>query len=374
MSGRRILFVTSGLARGGAERFLARLASSLAESGHLCTVASLGRGEPVAPVLRERGVRVEELGRGTVGAALRLARLARELRPEIVQGWMYRGNLAACWAASAAKERPALLWSVRQGLGDLESSPAGTRMVVAWNARWSSRPFAIVYNAFDAAKQHEAAGFPQDRRRIIVNGVDVARLARDETAGARVRNDLQLGQGDFVVTLLARWHPVKNHRGFARAAGAFARVRPEARFLLAGEGVDDGNATLLAWLDEAGVRERCRLLGDRADVPELLAATDVATLASLAEALPNALLEAMAAGVPCVAPAVGDVAELLDDTGVIVRADDPEALAAGWDRIAAMPTSERHALGAAAQRRAAEHYGIDRAAAAFEALYAEALR
>jgi len=374
MSGRRILFVTSGLARGGAERFLARLASSLAGSGHACTVASLGRDEPVAPVLRERGVRVEELGPGAVGAGLRLARLTRALGPEIVQGWMYRGNLAACWATTAAKGRPALLWSVRQGLGDLESSPTGTRMVVAWNARWSSRPFAIVYNAFDAAKQHEAVGFPPERRRIIVNGVDVARLARDEAAGARTRDELGLGTGDFVVSLLARWHPVKNHRGFAHAAGVFARLRPEARFLLAGEGIDAGNAALLAWLDEAGVRDRCRLLGDRADVPDLLAASDVATLASLAEALPNALLEAMAAGIPCVAPAVGDIPELIDDTGVIVRADDPEALAAGWDRVAAMSVEDQRALGAAARTRAAEHYGIDRAAAAFEALYAEALR
>jgi glycosyltransferase involved in cell wall biosynthesis len=73
------------------------------------------------------------------------------------------------------------------------------------------------------------------------------------------------------------------------------------------------------------------LLGERSDTSELLASLDVATLASLGEALPNAMLEAMAAGVPCVAPDVGEIAELIGTTGVVVPAGDVDALAAGWD-------------------------------------------
>lgn len=374
MTHRRVLFVTSGLARGGAERFLARLAVALTASGHTCAVASLGQGEPVAATLAERGIPVFELGRSWLRPGWRLARLARSFAPDVVQGWMYRGNLAACWAARAARRRPTLVWSVRQGLGDLETSPAGTRLAVSWNARWSRHPFAIVYNAYDAARQHEAAGFLADRTRVIVNGVDALLLARDEEIRTKTRASLGLAPDHLVTTLLARWHPVKNHRGFAQAAGSFARRRSEARFVLAGDGIDDGNATLCAWLDEAGVRDRCRLLGDRPDVPELLAASDVVTLASHAEALPNALLEAMGAAVPCVAPAVGDIPELIDETGVIVRADDPEALAAGWEQIAALTAADRRALGLRARTRAVDHYGIGRAAAAFEALYAEAAR
>jgi glycosyltransferase involved in cell wall biosynthesis len=367
------LFVTSGLARGGAERFLARLATALHASGHTCRVASLGRDEPVAATLRERGIDVAELGPSPLGAGLRLARLARAFEPDVVQGWMYRGNLAACLAARTARRRPALVWSVRQGLGDLDTSPAGTRMTVAWNARWSVRPFAIVYNAYDAARQHEAAGFLAERTRIIANGVDVDALARGDDIRARTRAGLGLLPEHLVVSLFARWHPVKNHRGFAQAAGLFAARRKEARFVLSGHGIDARNERLAAWLDEARVRDRCVLLGDRADVPDLLAASDVVTLASHAEALPNALLEAMGAAVPCVAPAVGDIPELLDDTGIIVRAGDAEALAAGWERLAAMSEGERRALGQKGRARAADRYGIARAASAFDALYAEAI-
>jgi glycosyltransferase involved in cell wall biosynthesis len=114
------------------------------------------------------------------------------------------------------------------------------------------------------------------------------------------------------------------------------------------------------------------LLGERSDVSELLPAIDVATLASLGEALPNSLLEAMAAGVPCVAPDVGDIAELVGTTGDVVPAGDVDALATGWERLAAMREEDRRLLGDRARDRVVERFSLDRAAAAFEALYLEA--
>src|SRR6185369_1126028 len=99
----------------------------------------------------------------------------------------------------------------------------------------------------------------------------------------------------------------------------------------------------------------------------------VATLASHGEALPNALLEAMALGTPCVAPDVGDIGALVGDTGIVVAAGDAQALADGWERLAAMSAAERHALGESARQRARDRYGLDRAVSAFEALYLRAV-
>jgi glycosyltransferase involved in cell wall biosynthesis len=285
---------------------------------------------------------------------------------------MYRANLAACLAARAPGSRAALVWSVRQGLNDLEISPWLTRATIAWNARWSRLPFAIVYNATSAARQHEAAGFLADRTRVVPNGIEVPSRRPDGDGRARIRAALRVPDDSFVVGFFARWQPVKNHRGFVDAAARFARRRSNARFILAGAGIDGENAALASWLEEAGISERCVLLGERSDVSELLPAIDVATLASLGEALPNSLLEAMAAGVPCVAPDVGDVADLVGTTGDVVPADDVDALAAGWERLAAMREEERRGLGDRARARVVERYSLDRAAGAFEALYLEA--
>ncbi|HUC44595.1 MAG TPA: glycosyltransferase [Candidatus Sulfotelmatobacter sp.] len=365
----RILFVSSGLDRGGAESFLARLSSRLSARGHAVLVASLGTKTPLASELANRGVGVAALGRG-VAAAGRLVSVARRFGPTIVQGWMYRGNLAG-WTAAAAAERPALIWSVRQGLDDYAVSPVGTRCAIRASALLSRRPRAIVYNAVASARQHEAFGFAPDRTRVIPNGIEVAVAEPTQARRAALRASLGLAPGDLAVGLFARWHPVKNHEGFARAAGALVRRRPEARFVLAGAGISPANARLAAWLRGSGALERCLLLGERVDAAELASALDVATIASHGEAFPNTLLEAMAAGVPCVAPDVGDVADLIGDTGVVVARDDPAALAAGWDLLAALPAEGRRALGDRARRRVIARFGLDAVADAFEALYTE---
>ena len=365
MSPLRLMFVTSSLDRGGAERFLARLAGRLVARGHVALVASLGRTAPLSAELQHLGVEVAELG-GAVSAP-RLIERTRRFRADVVQGWMYRGNLGACLAAATSPARPALIWSIRQGLDDYAASPAGTRWTIRGNAFASSRPRAIVYNASAAARQHEAFGFSAERTTIIPNGIDAT---APTTRREDVRRALGLGSSELAIGFFARWHPVKNHEGFARAAGALCRTRADVRFVLAGAGVEPGNARLSDWLRSAGVRERCLLLGDRPDAEELVRALDVATIASHAEALPNALLEAMAAGVPCVAPDVGDVAVLLGDTGVVVARDDAEALAAGWERMLALSPAARSELGERARRRVIERYGLDRAADAFETLYA----
>jgi glycosyltransferase involved in cell wall biosynthesis len=369
VKGKRLLFVTSGLARGGAEGFLERLAGSLRDRGHTCAVASLGRDEPLAATIAARGIAVFECGRGTAGPAWRLRRIAREFAPDAVQGWMYRGNIASAWAARRCKTPPILVWSVRQGLGDLDASPWTTKLAVGWNARWSERPAAIVYNAYDAARQHEAAGFVANRTRVIPNGIQVAAFVRDGAVRERTRAALGLTQDHVLVAMFARFHPVKNHKGFIDAAGIVAKRRRDVRFLLAGAGVDETNAVLAGWLDEAGIRDRVRLLGERSDVADLLAASDVATLSSHAESLPNAVLEGMAAGLVVVAPALGDIPGLVGDAGIIVRAGNPAALAEGWERAAAMHLAERRAFGLRARTRASERFDIDRATDAYEALY-----
>ena len=365
----RLLFVTSGLTRGGAEGFLVRLATRLATQGHAVGVAAFGSRAPLAPPLEASGVEVVSLGGGALGPMLRLARFARRFRPEALQGWMYRGNLAALAAARLLGRDHPVIWSVRQGLNDLAESPWPTRALIAVCARLSGRPYAIAYNAHSAERQHAAAGFDSARSRVIPNGIDLPATWRDARTRASARLRLGLTDDAFVVVMLARWHPVKNHRGFARAAGLFARWHPQARFLLAGDGIDSANAALVSWLREERIEDRVLLLGERSDVPELLAASDVATLSSVGEALPNALLEAMASGIPCVAPDVGDLAALIATTGRIVPPNDPAALAAGWRAVAAMTPGARAALGDDARARVAARYALDRAVEAFETLY-----
>ena len=197
----RLLFVTSGLARGGAEGFLVRLAVRLSSRGHVCAVASLGSDRSLAPPLIAAGIEVAPLGSGLVRPSVRLSRIAAQFRPDVVQGWMYRGNVAAVFAATRAPGKPPVVWSVRQGLNDLSESPRLTRFAVSLGARLSRRPEAIVYNAESARLQHEELGFDPARSRVIPNGIEVAGTPRFDGRGAATRTNLGLPAASFVVPI-----------------------------------------------------------------------------------------------------------------------------------------------------------------------------
>jgi glycosyltransferase involved in cell wall biosynthesis len=162
-----------------------------------------------------------------------------------------------------------------------------------------------------------------------------------------------------VVGLIARLDPQKNHRGFFDAARLFFEQGGDARFILAGRGVTEDDADLVRWRDETGHPERILLAGPRGDVPQLMAALDVATSSSLGEAFPMVLVEAMASGVPCVATDVGDSRLIVADTGLVVPPDDAEGLAKGWSTLLAMPAEGRRELGRRARVRVQERFSIE---------------
>ena len=170
-----IVHVITSLALGGAQRMLEKLVSAPLSAPPRTHVVSLLPAGALAGPIRRSGATVHslDLGQGTVApmAIIELGRLLRRLRPALVQGWMYHGNLAASLAALCTGLRAPVLWNVRGALDDPAAEPALTRWVIRAGAALSAHPRAIVYNAAAAARQHAAAGYrlePQrgDRQRL----------------------------------------------------------------------------------------------------------------------------------------------------------------------------------------------------------------
>jgi glycosyltransferase involved in cell wall biosynthesis len=144
-------------------------------------------------------------------------------------------------------------------------------------------------------------------------------------------------------------------------------------FVLAGEGVDAANPDLSGLAGELGLTPSLRLLGRRDDVARLMAAFDVLCLTSSGmEGFPNAVGEGMSCAVPCVGTSVGDVAELIGDTGEVVRPGDPAAVASAVLRLLLDP-QRRRALGDRARSRIIERFSIGEVARRYaELLHAAA--
>jgi len=371
----KVLVFSTGLATGGAERMLVKLVSQL--QGRPCefAVVSLLDAGTQGPLLRDLGVPVDALRirrpLALPALPLRLRRYVHRFRPDVIQGWMYHGNLAATIAHRLAGSRACLFWSIRQTFYGMAHERPLTRLVIRANAALSAAPQRVVYNSTLSRAQHAAAGFKDERGIVIPNGFDTELFRPDPAARAAARSRLGIPERADVIGLVARDHPMKDHANFFAAAGRLAQARPDVFFVLAGAFVDSSNARLEALVAQAGLQGRTRLLGEVADVQRLYPAFDVAVLSSAwGEAFPNVLGEALACAVPCVSTDVGDAAAIVGAAGRIVPPADSERLSAAIVEVLNLGVEGRRAMGEAGRQRVERHYSLTAIADSYRALYA----
>jgi L-malate glycosyltransferase len=220
----------------------------------------------------------------------------------------------------------------------------------------------VVANSQAARQMLEAEGLAPGSIAVIPNGVDLASYAPRKHP-RRVRT----------LITVANLRPEKNHEILFEAAAGLFRIHPELRLRIVGDGVRRRELEQLA--AALGLGSRIEFLGHREDVPALLADADVFVLPSRSEAFPNGAIEAMAAGLPVIACAVGGLLDLIqnDSTGILVPSGDAGALASALRSLVEHPV-RAEALGAAARRVVHERYSFDRMVASFEDLYCPGLR
>jgi glycosyltransferase involved in cell wall biosynthesis len=281
---------------------------------------------------------------------------------------MYHGNLAASIAGPLSRGRPVIAWNVRQSLYDISAEKRLNRYVIRANRLLGERADAIIYNSEISRSQHETFGFETARAQVIPNGFDLKRLVPDTQMGALVRTELGLPGETLVIGQVSRFHPMKDHASFLRAAVTVARGNNRVRFLVIGRDVTPNNPAL-AGIVPADLLDRFHFTGERSDSQRLMRAMDLFCLSSWSEAFPNVLGEAMSCGVPCVTTDVGDSAAIVGETGIVVRPSDSEALARGLWTMVDKTDRERRALGQAARARIETNFALDSMVEHYARLY-----
>ncbi len=371
---KKIAFIITGLSTGGAEMMLHKLLQNIDRRRFQPTVISLMDKGEVGPRIEALGIPVYTVGmrRGVPNPllVLRLARLLRQLRPDVVHTWMYHADLLGGLAARLAGCRR-VIWCLRHSNLSKTENKRSTLAVVGVCARLShSLPAWVVSCSHKAKTVHEAAGYAASKISVIPNGFDLNHLQPDAEARANLGAELGLPPDALLVGVVARFDVQKNHLGFVQAAAQVLAALPQAHFVLAGKDVDAGNAALQSAIAaHPGLAAHMHLLGRRDDVPRLMAAFDVLASPSHGEAFPNVLGEAMACGTPCVVTEAGDSAEIVGSTGRVVAVGDMAGLARQLIAVLKLPTAERTALGQQARARVQENYEIGRVARQYEAVY-----
>jgi L-malate glycosyltransferase len=357
-----LFLMTNTFETGGSERQFVLLAQNLSPEQFQLHAGCIRRRGPFAdgfgdvPEFRLGG---SLYGWRSLATRLRLSRHLRRNRVQIAHAFDFYTNLTLVPAARLARV-PVVIGSHRQ-LGDLLTRAQFRAQAEAF--RWCD---AVVCNSQAGADRLASDGLSRDRLFVVGNALPADAFIAAEPALARRPGVLRVG---MVARMNAHY---KNHAGFLRVAARIHQHLPEVEFLLVGDGplrreIEQEAQTL-------GLGEHLSFLGDRRDIPAVLASMDVAVLTSDSEGLSNVILEAMAASLPVVAYDVGGNAELVNDQrGVLVAAGDEQGFADAVERIV-VESSLRQQLGLNASRFVEENFSLERVRNRYQELYATLLR
>ena len=342
----RVLWLVKGLGPGGAERLLVEHARGATRDGFDLEVAYL---------LRVKTHLVAELeGCGVTTHALdvdreidprwiiRLRRLLRTGRYDIVHAHSPLPASAArvLVRAMPRSTRPRFVYTEHNRW---QSHNASTRAANRATFSLNDTTFAVsddVRGSIDARYRSSVE--------VLTHGIDLDAVRASSADRDAVRSELGVGDGTRLAVTVANLRATKNYPGLLAAARTIADRGLPVRFAAAGQG--PLAAEVAAEHDRLGLGDTFRLLGYRTDATRLIAAADVFVLASDHEGLPVTVMEALALGVPVVAPAVGGLPEVVrtGESGLLVPPRDPTALADAIERALAEPEHTRLAAGALA--------------------------
>lgn len=367
---RRVLFIIGSMSRGGAETQLLQLAMRLDGRGYAPEIAVLVAGGPLEAHVRTAGIPLHALPKRTGPLDFRrltgLAKLLRERRPDIVHAKLMDANIWGGLAALMTGHRRVVFTELGPG--------TRTTMRVRFFRSVLQRAGAMtICNSARVAERLAGANGASAKYEVIPNGVADRWFERPLTREA-ARRTLSLPEDAWIATSVTHFTVSKNVELFIDSAAIVAEAIPDAHFVIVGTG--PLRAACEAKIRDAGLASRIHVLGELPDAQPALGASDAFVLSSRSEGMPNALMEALATGLPCVATDVGGCSELIPSPaeGTLVPSEDAAAMAEALLDIHRDPAGAA-SRAAGGQRHIRAHYSLDallsRTVAAYDRLLAD---
>lgn len=351
------------------------LATRLPKQRVKVQVVSLSPGSVRAAVLRQHGVPVHDVAFSRTRFAMHgfrdLMNAVHAFRPDVIQAWGHTAQLVSISVRKKCDWSPGVVWSVVDTTPLAKDAGFVDRQKLKMVASSAGRADRIVYTSEAGATHHRRAGFPEEGYECIPPGVDAVRFKPDPAARAKVRERLQVPDDAFVIGMVAPFQPEYDHATFLKGLTELIKTHPNIYVLLAGHGVQRGNAALIAMIGSGTLSTRIQLLGEWSDLTSLFNACDLVCSSALTDSARMTLAMAMLCGIPCVATGLGAQGELIGQHGVAIEPGSPAAFVRGIGKILQMPQDKRNHLAHGARKYALQNFVYVRSLQKYLQMYGE---
>lgn len=330
---KKVLHLIQSLGSGGCENMLLRTLPLIPDFQH--TVLTLKEPGELAPGFAAKGIDVQTIhlrNLFSLSGILRLRRIVREQNPDIIITYLFHADVLGRLALFGATHAPVIPF--------LRTTYNHPRYRIARLFEWLTAPLVRRYLANSEAVKSfyiRHIGVTPERITVIPNGIDTEyfdRLVPDQ----KLRDSLSIGPDDFVIICVANLHPNKGHRFLLEAFEAVWPEFPQIKLLLVGDGEERGN--IESMISSFRSKGAIRILGRRDDVPALLKLSRLFVLPTLFEGQSNAILEAMAAGVPVITTNIPENRVFINDgeTGILVETESSVAIVNALKKFLSEPS------------------------------------
>ncbi len=357
---KKIVHIMNGLDRGGTEKALFLLLKSL-QTDYQFYIIVLDKPGIYSSQIANLGIPIKHLYMKThpIKACLVLIKSLRQIRPDIVQTWLYHADLLGGITAKLCGVKK-IIWGIRCEGIHLKKT---TRIMKHGCALLSTIiPHHVVTNSQSAADKHIKAGYHAAKIRIIYNGFEIPAIKERVASKSESRTKITIGT-------LARYHPDKDYVTMIRAIDIICRAEPTTYFVLCGPGCHSKNEELIKLLAQTESAKQITLINGVPESTAYLNTLDIFVQSSKTESFSNSLVEAMLCGVPCVATDVGETRAICGEHAVLVAKENPEQLAQGCLKLIKKTPAERVHLGKLASPYIAHHFSLPSYALNFKTLY-----
>lgn len=334
----KLVFLISDLTYGGAQRQLLALAKAIDKQIFQVYILYYYPNGPLEVDLHDPHVTlhcITKRGRwDLIGFCARLISYLRQIRPDILHGYLSVPNLFAI-ALKPFLPKTKIVWGIRN------SNESQTQ-----NNDWLIYPLSlaevffsrfadlIISNSHAGQKYCVSRGFPPSKTIVIPNGIDIDRFKPNLTARNNLRQQWNLAPETIAIGIIGRINPLKDYPNFLQAAAILVQQRDDVTIFCFGTGEPEYCQAMYRLTEELDLSHKLHWMGTSSDIPGVCNALDILVSSSAeGEGFGNVIGEAMSCNTPCIVTDVGDSAWIVGDSRLVVPPQNPEELARGINRL-----------------------------------------